>query len=92
MPRARTSGWALEMLSHRNRNYASTCQTVGLNSGYFLSFTIFMALNSVEFTYVPHVAGPIGHRRLHGNASHPDDAGACPVEPAPPRRAPGAPR
>ena len=46
------TGWALEMLSHGNRNYASTCQTVGLNAGYFLSFTIFMAINSADFACV----------------------------------------
>ncbi|KAN0061662.1 hypothetical protein ACQY0O_005653 [Thecaphora frezii] len=42
-------GWALTLLSQQNLSYASTAQTVGLNSGYFLSFTVFLALNSVEF-------------------------------------------
>ncbi|KZT61825.1 MFS general substrate transporter [Calocera cornea HHB12733] len=42
-------GWALTLLSKDNLSYASTCQTIGLNSGYFLSFTVFLALNSVEF-------------------------------------------
>lgn len=41
-------GWALELLSKEHREYASTCQTIGLNCGYFLSFTIFLALNSAE--------------------------------------------
>eukprot|EP00123_Amoebidium_parasiticum_P010170 comp19935_c0_seq1/m.24232 comp19935_c0_seq1/g.24232 ORF comp19935_c0_seq1/g.24232 comp19935_c0_seq1/m.24232 type:complete len:555 (-) comp19935_c0_seq1:269-1933(-) len=42
-------GWALELLSKEHLEYASTCQTIGLNTGYFLSFTIFLALNSPEF-------------------------------------------
>ncbi|KAJ3315579.1 hypothetical protein HDV04_001993 [Boothiomyces sp. JEL0838] len=29
--------------------YASTAQTIGLNTGYFLSFTVFLAFNSPEF-------------------------------------------
>ncbi|GAA5866815.1 hypothetical protein JCM5353_005584, partial [Sporobolomyces roseus] len=29
---------------------ASTAQTIGLNTGYFLSFTVFLAFNSVEFS------------------------------------------
>ncbi|KDN35674.1 hypothetical protein K437DRAFT_265444, partial [Tilletiaria anomala UBC 951] len=43
-------GWALTLLSEENLSYASTAQTVGLNSGYFMSFTVFLAFNSVEFT------------------------------------------
>lgn len=46
-------GWALTLLSHENMTYASTAQTVGLNSGYFLSFTVFLALNSPEFCGTP---------------------------------------
>jgi hypothetical protein len=42
-------GWALTLLSKENINYASTAQTVGLTTGYFLSFTVFLALNSPEF-------------------------------------------
>lgn len=42
-------GWALTLLSQENLSYASTAQTVGLNIGYFMSFTVFLALNSVEF-------------------------------------------
>ncbi|KAL2621578.1 hypothetical protein R1flu_001783 [Riccia fluitans] len=42
-------GWALTLLSRKNIGHASTCQTVGINSGYFLSFTIFLALNDAEF-------------------------------------------
>lgn len=42
-------GWALTLLSDQNLSYASTCQTIGLNTGYFLSFVIFLALNSPKF-------------------------------------------
>lgn len=42
-------GWALTILSKQSLSYASTAQTVGLNIGYFLSFTVFLALNSSEF-------------------------------------------
>ncbi|PSS37198.1 hypothetical protein PHLCEN_2v969 [Hermanssonia centrifuga] len=41
--------WALTLLSHENLPYASTCQTIGLNTGYFASFTVFLALNSESF-------------------------------------------
>ncbi|WFD25415.1 hypothetical protein MNAN1_000377 [Malassezia nana] len=41
-------GWALTLLSEENVGYASTAQTVGINIGYFMSFTVFLALNSVE--------------------------------------------
>ena len=42
-------GWALTILSKQSLSYASTAQTVGLNMGYFLSFTVFISLNSSEF-------------------------------------------
>lgn len=42
-------GWALELLNKENIGYASTCQTIGLNFGFFMSYTIFLALNSPEF-------------------------------------------
>jgi MFS transporter, PAT family, solute carrier family 33 (acetyl-CoA transportor), member 1 len=42
-------GWALTLLSTENLSYASTAQTIGLNTGYFLSFTVFLAFNSPEF-------------------------------------------
>ena len=42
-------GWALTLLSTDNLSYASTAQTIGLNTGYFLSFTVFLAFNSPEF-------------------------------------------
>ncbi|KAF7340838.1 hypothetical protein MSAN_02113200 [Mycena sanguinolenta] len=39
-------GWTLTLLSPENLSYASTCQTIGLNTGYFTSYTVFLALNS----------------------------------------------
>lgn len=42
-------GWALTILSKQSLSYASTAQTVGLNIGYFLSFTVFISLNSSDF-------------------------------------------
>ena len=42
-------GWALTLLSVDNLSYASTAQSIGLNTGYFLSFTVFLAFNSPEF-------------------------------------------
>ncbi|EPS99609.1 hypothetical protein FOMPIDRAFT_1124161 [Fomitopsis schrenkii] len=44
-----TQGWALTLLSEENLSYASTCQTIGLNTGYLLSYTVFLALNSEAF-------------------------------------------
>lgn len=44
------TGWALTLLSQENLPYASTCQTIGLNTGYFASFTVFLALNSESFS------------------------------------------
>lgn len=37
------------MLSRRHVGYASTCQTVGMNLGYFTSITVFLALNDPDF-------------------------------------------
>ncbi|KAI0244199.1 hypothetical protein L0F63_007248 [Massospora cicadina] len=55
-------GWALTLLSEENLSYASTCQTVGLTTGYFLSFTIFLALSSPEFcnTYLRSASSEVG--------------------------------
>lgn len=47
-----SAGWALTLLSEENLSYASTCQTIGLTSGYFASFTVFLALNSEAFACV----------------------------------------
>ncbi|GHJ85998.1 hypothetical protein NliqN6_2400 [Naganishia liquefaciens] len=43
-------GWALTLLSPPNLSYASTAQTIGLAVGYTMSFTVFLALNSIEFS------------------------------------------
>ncbi|CAG8749857.1 2688_t:CDS:10 [Cetraspora pellucida] len=43
-------GWALTLLSKNSLSYASSAQTIGLNTGYFLSFTVFLAFNSAEFS------------------------------------------
>lgn len=48
----RDLGWALTLLSEENLAYAATCQTIGLNTGFFASFTVFLALNSESFAYV----------------------------------------
>lgn len=42
-------GWALTMLSKENVGFASTCNTIGQTAGYFIAFTIFMALESANF-------------------------------------------
>ena len=42
-------GWALTMLSKENVGYASTCNSVGQTAGYFLSYTLFLALQSKDF-------------------------------------------
>lgn len=42
-------GWALTMLSKVNIGYASTCNTVGQTTGYFLGYTVFIALESKDF-------------------------------------------
>ncbi|CAD7698104.1 unnamed protein product [Ostreobium quekettii] len=42
-------GWALTLLPKHHAGYAATCQTIGLNLGYFISFTVFLALNDPDF-------------------------------------------
>ncbi|CAB57921.1 endomembrane system acetyl-CoA transmembrane transporter [Schizosaccharomyces pombe] len=42
-------GWSLNMLNPEQLSYASTAQTVGLNTGFFLSFTILLVFTSPEF-------------------------------------------
>ncbi|GAB4813183.1 hypothetical protein N2152v2_000229 [Parachlorella kessleri] len=68
-------GWALTLLSKHNLGYASTCQTVGMNTGYFTSFTIFLALSDPDFcnkylrSGVPHEKGILtlsGYLRFWG--------------------------
>jgi hypothetical protein len=55
-------GWALTLLPPHHIEYASTCQTLGMNCGYFTSFTIFLALSNPEFcnAYIR------GNKRLSG--------------------------
>ncbi|CEL99644.1 unnamed protein product [Vitrella brassicaformis CCMP3155] len=38
-------GWALTILSKRNKGYASTCNTIGQTAGYFIAHVAFLALN-----------------------------------------------
>ena len=42
-------GWALTILSRENVGHASTCNSVGQTAGYFLGYTVFLALESKEF-------------------------------------------
>ena len=42
-------GWALTMLSRENVGYASTCNAVGQTAGFFLGYSIFLALESKVF-------------------------------------------
>eukprot|EP00934_Nitzschia_sp_Nitz4_P004734 Nitzschia sp. Nitz4//scaffold257_size48314//7844//9733//NITZ4_007085-RA/size48314-processed-gene-0.30-mRNA-1//1//CDS//3329544436//4724//frame0 len=41
-------GWALTMLSKKNRGKGPICNSIGQNIGYFLSFVGFLAFNDVE--------------------------------------------
>ncbi|KAK1738901.1 acetyl-CoA transporter [Skeletonema marinoi] len=41
-------GWALTMLSRKNRGKGPICNSIGQNIGYFLSYVGFLALNDVE--------------------------------------------
>lgn len=43
-------GWALTLLSQPNLSYASTAQTIGIGIGNALSFTVFLAFNSIDFS------------------------------------------
>lgn len=42
-------GWAITMLSRENVGHASTCNSVGQTVGYFMGYTIFLALESKHF-------------------------------------------
>lgn len=42
-------GWALTLLPSDKIHFASTCQSIGVNVGLFISFTIFLALSSARF-------------------------------------------
>ena len=41
-------GWALTMLSRKNRGRGPVCNSIGQNLGYFLAFVGFLALNDVD--------------------------------------------
>lgn len=41
-------GWALTMLSKKNRGRGPVCNSIGQNIGYFLSFVGFLALNDAD--------------------------------------------
>lgn len=61
-------GWALTILSKQSLTYASTAQTVGMNIGYFMSFTVFLSLNSKAFAnkYIRSVPKEYGLLSLGG--------------------------
>lgn len=54
-------GWALTLLNDDNKTYGSTAQTIGLNTGYFVSFTVFLAFNSAEFSNKYLRSTPLDH-------------------------------
>jgi PAT family acetyl-CoA transporter-like MFS transporter 1 len=41
-------GWALTMLSHKNRGKGPVCNSIGQNIGFFVAFVGFLALNDVD--------------------------------------------
>ena len=43
-------GWALELLPRHLLSYASTCQSIGQNIGYFLSYSVLLAVNNANFS------------------------------------------
>ena len=55
-------GWAITMLSRKNVGHASTCNSVGQTAGYFLGYSVFLALESKEFcnTYLRSEPGDDG--------------------------------
>lgn len=54
-------------MAHVHR-WASTCQTVGMNVGYFVSFTVFLALNDPSFcnAYLRSTPSEVGILTLGG--------------------------
>ncbi|KRT82887.1 hypothetical protein AMK59_4132 [Oryctes borbonicus] len=61
-------GWALTMLKKRNVGHASTCNSVGQTTGFFLSYVLFMALESPSFcnSYLKSVPNDKGIVSLSG--------------------------
>lgn len=43
-----TDGWALDLLSPPNVHWATTAHAIGLSSGYFISFNLFLTLSSAS--------------------------------------------
>ena len=43
-------GWSLTLLSRENVRYASTCDTVGHLSGFFIGNAVFLGLTSADFS------------------------------------------
>jgi len=54
-------GWALTMLQRRNVSLASTCNSVGQTTGYFLGYVIFLGLESPEFCNAYLRSNPLPH-------------------------------
>jgi PAT family acetyl-CoA transporter-like MFS transporter 1 len=57
-------GLAIDVLPAEHRGLASTVQTLGLNIGFFTSFTLFLSFNSADFCNAwlraPHAASDVG--------------------------------
>lgn len=58
-------GWALTMLSPENVALASTCNSLGLKIGFFMSYTVFLALSSEEFSNSYLRSGARARARTH---------------------------
>lgn len=43
-----TDGWALDLFSPANVHWATTAHAIGLSSGYFIAFNLFLILNSAS--------------------------------------------
>jgi PAT family acetyl-CoA transporter-like MFS transporter 1 len=54
-------GWALTMLQRQNVSLASTCNSVGQTTGYFLGYVIFLGLESPEFCNAYLRSNPLPH-------------------------------
>lgn len=61
-------GWALTMLQRHNVSLASTCNSMGQTTGYFLGYVIFLGLESAEFcnAYLRSTPSPHGIVTLPG--------------------------
>lgn len=61
-------GWALTMLKPENVGFASTCNSVGQTTGFFLGNIVFLTLESADFAnkYFRSTPEPYGMVNLHG--------------------------